>query len=282
MMMRLRQAIDDATRVLTDADVASPRIDAEELAAHLAGTSRGHLPLLDTVSDDFFGRYADLITSRAKRIPLQHLTGTAPFGPLDLAVGPGVFIPRPETEALFEWATDQQLPAEPVIVDLCTGSGALAVGLARHHPAATVIGVDISTDALAYARRNAAGTSVQLRCGDVRDPKLYGDLDGRVALVVANPPYLPDDVALEPEVAEHDPVSALFGGSDGTLFIPPISVLAGRWLVDGGLLAVEHDDAAADAVVELLRRAGVFENVFSHNDFAGRPRFVTARRKVAS
>src|SRR6185312_16158702 len=237
-MMRLRQAIDDATRVLTDAEVASPRVDAEELAAHLAGTSRGRLTLLDTVSDDFFGRYADLISARAKRIPLQHLTGTAAFGPLDLAVGPGVFIPRPETEALLEWATDQQLPAEPVIIDLCTGSGALAVALARHQPAATVIGVDISANALAYARRNAAETSVQLRRGDVCDPTLYDDLDGCVNLVVANPPYLPTDVALEPEVAEHDPANALFGGSDGTSFIPPISLLAGRWLEKGGLLAV--------------------------------------------
>jgi release factor glutamine methyltransferase len=206
----------------------------------------------------------------------------AAFGPLNLDVGPGVFIPRPETEALLEWAMAQILPTAPVIVDLCTGSGALAAALAHHEPAARVIGVDISADALAYARRNTAGTSVELRGGDVRDPLLFDDLDGRVDLVIANPPYLPDDAELEPEVAEHDPPLALFGGPDGTSFVPAISVLAGRWLKGGGLIAVEHDDAASAAVVALLQRTSVFEDVAAHTDFAGRRRFVTARRKIAS
>jgi release factor glutamine methyltransferase len=280
MMTRLRKAIDEATRALTDAHVASARTDAEVLAAHAAGTSRGRLALLDAVGDDFFGRYADLIAERAQRIPLQHLTGTVAFGPLTLNVGPGVFIPRPETEALLEWAMAQRLAAEPLIVDLCTGSGALAAALARHDPAARVIGVDISHDALAYAQRNTTGASVELRRGDVRDPLLFGDLDGHVDLVVANPPYLPDDTELEPEVAEHDPPQALFGGPDGTTFTPGISVLAGRWLKGGGLIAVEHDDAASAAAVELLRCSGLFEDVTAHTDFAGRPRFVTARRKI--
>ena len=281
MMTRLREAIDEATRVLTEASVATARIDAEELAAHAAGTDRGRLALLDIVGDDFFSRYADLIAARAKRIPLQHLTGTAAFGSLNLDVGPGVFIPRPETEALLEWASAQQLPPEPLIVDLCTGSGALAATLAAHEPAARVIGVDISADAMVYAHRNTAGTSVELRSGDVCDPGLFDDLDGCVDLVVANPPYLPDHAELEPEVAEHDPPQALFGGPDGTSFIPAISALAGRWLVRGGLLAVEHDDAASAVVVALLRRTSLFENVVAHADFAGRPRFVTARRKIA-
>jgi len=280
-MTRLRQAIDEATRVLTEASVTSPRVDAEELAAHVARTDRGQLALLDIVGDDFFSRYADLIAARAKRIPLQHLTGTAAFGPLNLDVGPGVFIPRPETEALLEWAAAQQLPPEPLIVDLCSGSGALAAALARHEPAARVIGVDISADAMAYAHRNTAGTSVELRVGDVCDPGLFDDLDGLVDLVVANPPYLPDGVELEPEVAEYDPPQALFGGPDGTSFVPAISALAGRWLVCGGLLAIEHDDTASAVVVALLRRTSLFENVVAHTDFAGRPRFVTARRKIA-
>ncbi|MBV8965004.1 MAG: peptide chain release factor N(5)-glutamine methyltransferase, partial [Mycobacteriaceae bacterium] len=257
-------------------------IDAEELAAHAAGTSRGCLALLDSVDDDFITRYAELIDARAKRIPLQHLTGTAAFGPLSLDVGPGVFIPRPETEALFEWALAQNLPAESVIVDLCTGSGALAAALAYHEPAARVIGVDISADALAYAQRNTAGigAAVELRCGDVRDPLLFADLDGRVDLVVANPPYLPDSAELEPEVAQHDPPQALFGGPDGTSFIPAISLLAGRWLKPGGLIAIEHDDAASAAAITLVRRTGVFDALTAHADFAGRPRFVTARRRT--
>ena len=282
VMARVRQAIDDATRTLSAAGVASPRVDAEELAAHAAGTNRGRLLLLDVVSDDFFTRYDDLVAARSTRIPLQHITGTAAFANLDLNVGPGVFIPRPETEALFEWAAAQLLPAEPLIVDLCTGSGALAIALSRHIPTARVIGIDISAEALAYARRNSAGTSVELWQGDVTDPFLGGDLDGRVDLIVANPPYLPDSVELEPEVAEHDPHEALFGGPDGTAFVTAIASLASRWLVDGGLLAIEHDDSASAAVDRLLNRIGGFEVIATHNDFAGRPRFVTARRRTGS
>jgi release factor glutamine methyltransferase len=280
MMTRLRQAIDEATRTLSAAGVASPRVDAEELAAHAAGTSRGRLLLLEVVGEDFFSRYDNFVAARSTRIPLQHITGTAAFATLNLNVGPGVFIPRPETEALFEWAAAQHLPDEALIVDLCTGSGALAIALARQAPAARVIGVDISAKALAYARRNSAGTSVELRQGDVTDPLLGSDLDGRVVLVVANPPYLPDSVELEPEVAEHDPPEALFGGPDGTAFVTAIASLARRWLVADGLLAIEHDDTASAAVVELLRRSGDFEAIAAHDDLAGRPRFVTARRKA--
>jgi len=279
-MARLRQAIDEASRTLADAGVGSARADAEQLAAHVAGTSRGRLPLLGALGEEFFDRYTELVTARAKRIPLQHLTGTAVFGPVVLEVGPGVFVPRPETEALLEWALAQCLPQErPLIVDLCIGSGALAAALARQSPSARVIGVDISTDALRYAGRNTS--SVELRRGDVRDPLLFDDLDGRVDLIVANPPYLPDGVELEPEVAEHDPPHALFGGPDGTSIIAAIVVLAGRWLTRGGLLAIEHDDAASDTVAQMLQRANLFERVTARPDFGGTLRFVTARRRVA-
>lgn len=278
-MARLRQAIDEATRTLTGAGVPSARADAEELAAHAAGTSRGRLPVLDAVPDGFFARYDELVTARARRIPLQHLTGTTAFGPVTLEVGPGVFVPRPETEALLEWAVARQLPPDPVIVDLCTGSGALAAALAHQMPSARIVGVDISADALSYARRNAP--SVELRQGDVRDPGLFDDLDGRVDLLVANPPYLPESVALEPEVAEHDPPQALFGGPDGTSVIAAIVVLAARWLARGGLLAIEHDAGASDAVVHMLQRTNIFEDVSARPDFGGTLRFVTARRKVA-
>ncbi|MDT5009737.1 MAG: release factor glutamine methyltransferase [Mycobacterium sp.] len=279
-MTRVRQAIDQATHALRAAGVASPRVDAEELAAHAAGTSRGRLSLLEVVGDDFFTCYSALVAARSTRIPLQHITGTAAFADLDLNVGPGVFIPRPETEAIFEWAAAQRLPAKPLIVDLCTGSGALAIALARHTSAARVIGIDISVQALSYARRNSAGTSVELRRGDVTDPDLGGELDGSVDMIVANPPYLPDDVELEPEVAQHDPPEALFGGPDGTAFVAAIASLAARWLADGGLLAIEHDDSASAAVRTLLERGGHFDAVTEHTDFVGRPRFVTARRKV--
>mgnify|MGYP000361326342 CR=1 FL=1 len=123
----LRQAIDVATAALAQAGIDSARADAELLAAHAAGTERGRLAVLAAPDAEFFGRYDELITARTRRIPLQHITGTAAFGPLTLHVGPGVFIPRPETEALLEWALAQSLPADPLIVDLCTGSGALAI-----------------------------------------------------------------------------------------------------------------------------------------------------------
>ncbi|HEY7053788.1 MAG TPA: peptide chain release factor N(5)-glutamine methyltransferase [Mycobacterium sp.] len=282
MMTRLRQAIDDATHALGDAGVASPRTDAEELAAYTAGTSRGRLPLVDSVDDDFFTRYDDLVATRAKRVPLQHIIGSVMFGPVTLEVGPGVFTPRPETEALLEWAVAQDVPRNPVIVDLCTGSGALAIALAHHIPSARVIGVDNSADALTYARRNAAGTLVELRQADVYDPGIFDDLDGRVDFVVANPPYLPDATDLECEVAEHDPPQALFGGPDGTALVAAISRIAGRWLVDGGLLAIEHDETSSAAVCALLRRSRLYDDVAGHHDFAGRPRFVTARRMIRS
>lgn len=281
----LRRAIVAAADTLAEAGVASPRVDAEQLAAHAAGTSRGRLSLVGALDEGFLDRYGRLVEARARRVPLQHLIGTAGFGPVDLQVGPGVFVPRPETEALLEWAAEQgaQLSAaRPLIVDLCTGSGALAVALARHIPSARVIAVDNSADALAYARRNVVGTGVELRDGDVCDPALFGDLDGGVDMLVANPPYLPDDADLEPEVAVHDPVHALFGGPDGNNVIAAIAVLAARWLRPAGLLAVEHDDAASSAVVDLMVNAGSFEQVTGRTDLAGRPRFVTARRRAVA
>lgn len=278
-MSAVRRAIDSAAATLAEAGIASARWDAEELAAHVAGTERGRLALLDLPGDDFFCRYRDIVAARSRRVPLQHLTGTAAFGPLMLRVGPGVFIPRPETEALLAWVTEQRLPARPVIVDLCTGSGALAVALAHQHPAARIIAVDDSEEALEYARRNAAGTAVELVRADVTTPGLLPELHGGVDMVVANPPYVPDAAPVEPEVAQHDPLHAVFGGPDGMAVIAPIVEIAGRWLRPGGVFAVEHDDATAPETVELVRGTKLFEDVTEHKDLAGRPRFVTARRQ---
>jgi release factor glutamine methyltransferase len=285
-MTVLRRAIDSAAAKLAEAGIDSARFDAEELAAHLVGTERGRLALLESPGDDFFGRYRDIVAARSRRVPLQHLTGTAAFGPVMLHVGPGVFIPRPETEAMLAWATAQPLAARPVIVDLCTGSGALAVALARHRPAARVIAIDDSDAALDYARRNVVGTGVELVRADVAElvskPGLLPELDRRADLVVANPPYVPDDIALEPEVAQHDPPHAVFGGVDGMAVIASVIHLAGRWLRPGGLFAVEHDDTTSSRTVELVQSTGLFEDIEARRDLAGRPRFVTARRGTAS
>lgn len=285
-MTSLRRAIDSAAATLAEAGIDSARWDAELLAAHVTGTERGRLTLLDPPGDDVLGRYRDAVAARSQRVPLQHLIGTAAFGPVLLQVGPGVFIPRPETEAVLAWATAQRLRPHPVIVDLCTGSGALAVALAQHRAAlgltARIIGIDHSDVALDYARRNAEGTVVELRRADVTELACRPDpLDGQVDLVVANPPYVPDDAVLEPEVAQHDPRHAVFGGPDGMTVIEPVVRLATRWLRPGGLFAVEHDDTTSSQTFELIKGTGSFEDVQAHNDLAGRPRFVTARRSGA-
>lgn len=266
-----------ATTVLDHAGIDSARADAELLAAHLLGVDRGRLSFTE-ITGDFLERYAELVRVRAGRIPLQHITGVAPFGPVLLEVGPGVFIPRPETEALLEWALSQDLPPQPVVVDACTGSGALAVALATMLPAATVTGIDVDPAALGYARRNAAATNVSMVQGDVTDDGLLAGLAGTVDLVVSNPPYVPLGADLEPEVAVHDPGHAVFGGADGMDVIVPLVAHAARWLKCGGLVAIEHDDTTSARTVETLIATACFDDVTPHRDLAGRPRFVTARR----
>ncbi|MBJ7466519.1 MAG: peptide chain release factor N(5)-glutamine methyltransferase [Mycolicibacterium sp.] len=276
-MNALQQAISDAAIVLATAGIDSARADAEQLAAHVLGVDRGRLMFADP-GPGALDEFRTLVGQRALRIPLQHLLGTAAFGPLTLAVGPGVFIPRPETEALLEWA--QTVPVRPggVIVDLCSGSGALALALALYRPDARVIAVERSEEALRYARANVDGTTVELLHADVTDRDVLTDLTGQVDLVVANPPYIPDGAELEPEVAEHDPRAALFGGPDGMAVIEPIVELVSRLLRPGGQVGVEHDDTTSAATVELFGAAGVFTGIAARRDLAGRRRFVTAVR----
>ena len=277
--VRVREAIAAAAATLAGAGIDSARTDAELLAAHVSGISRGRLAVADDFGDGFLERYTRAVEIRAGRVPLQHITGTAAFGPIELEVGPGVFIPRPETEAVLEWAAAQNLPQPPVIVDLCTGSGALAIALAVRHPRARVIAIDDDPDALRYARRNAAATpAVQVLECDVTDGGLLLGMDATVDLVVSNPPYIPHGAELEPEVALHDPSHALFAGPDGMAVIGPIAGHAARWLKDGGLLAIEHDDSTSEATVATITATGVFDDVIGHRDLTGRPRFVTARR----
>ncbi len=276
-MNPLRRAVDAATAVLGEAGIDSARTDAELLAAHLLGVERGRLSFAD-VPADFADRYSELINARANRVPLQHITGVAAFGPVLLEVGPGVFVPRPETEALLEWALSQDLPPSPVIVDVCTGSGALAIALATVLPGATVTGIDADPTALGYARRNAARTNAAMVQGDVTDEGLLAGLAGTVDLVVSNPPYVPAGADLQPEVAVHDPAHAVFAGEDGMAVIIPLVARAANWLKSGGLLAVEHDDTTSAHTVETIIGTGLFAEVTPHRDLTGRPRFVTARR----
>lgn len=172
------------------------------------------------------------MAQRARRIPLQHLVGSAAFGPIEVRVGPGVFIPRPETESLYVWAAGQLAP-NATVVELCAGSAALAIALSQHEPTARVTAIEVDVDALVYTRRNAAGTRVGVIQADVTSPDLLTELNGTVDLIVANPPYIPEDAELEPEVARHDPPQALFAGADGLAIIAPIVIAAGRLLAPG-------------------------------------------------
>jgi release factor glutamine methyltransferase len=269
-----------AAEILAAAGVASPRVDAELLAAHVLGVGRGRLALLDSMRVAEQVRLHDLVRRRAAREPLQHLLGTAPFRYVELAVGPGVFVPRPETELLAGWGIDQVVPGA-LVVDLCSGSGAIAVSVAQERPGTEVVAVERSPAALPWLRRNAEGTGVEVVQGDVADPRLLAGMHGRVDVVLCNPPYVPDAVAVPPEVAAHDPAEAVFGGPDGLAVIRPVIALAALLLRPGGVVGIEHDDVHATAVPDLLAADGRFTDVADHVDLAGRPRFSTARRNVA-
>jgi len=281
----LRVAVMAATEELARAGVPSPKVDAEELAAHLLGVSRTRLGLHPLLDAEQFAAFRDLIERRKQRVPLQHLTGTAALGAVTVRVGPGVFIPRPETEVLVEAALEaiSDVP-QPVVVDLCAGSAAIALAIAAARPDARVHAVERSPGALAWARRNAdvqaaAGhTPIDLRGGDFTDERLLADLDGTVDLVTANPPYVPEATDVDPEVAEHDPPEAVFAGPDGLDVIRPLITVAAGLLKPGGFLAIEHDATQGDSVPALLAVRRVLSDVQDHPDLAGRPRFVTARR----
>jgi release factor glutamine methyltransferase len=281
----LRLAVLEAQRILTDAGVASPRVDAELLAAHVVGVPRGRLAMVPLVDPPVIDALRILVSRRAERVPLQHLTGTATIGAVDVAVGPGVFIPRPETEVLLSWglATLEGV-AEPLVVDLCTGSGALALAVAHARPDAHVHAVERDPVALSWARRNAdaraaAGdTPVVLYAGDVADPGLLGALEGMAHLVICNPPYVPLGASLPPEVASYDPPVALYAGHDGLAVIGEVVRTGTRLLREGGSIAIEHDDSHAVAVPAMLAARRVLTEVADHVDLAGRPRFATARR----
>lgn len=281
----LRLAIVEATRQLEAAGVASPKTDAELLACHVLGVDRKTLAMTPLVDPPVIEELRKLVAQRVKRIPLQHITGTAPLGPIDVAVGRGVFIPRPETERLLEWGAGLlQGRHAPVVVDLCTGSGALALAIAHLFPDAQVLAVDNDPSALAWARRNAdhqvknGGTPVKLYSGDVTDPRLFSELDGEVDLVLCNPPYVPVGTPVPPEVSEHDPQNAVFADDDGLAVIRAVVTVAARLLVPGGGVAIEHDDSHGDAVPAMLSARRVLTNVEEHKDLAGRPRFATALR----
>ncbi len=281
----LRLALIEAEKMLAAAGVPSPRVDAELLAEHVVGVPRGRLVTVPLIEAAVAERYRRLVERRATREPLQHVLGAAVLGPATVVVGPGVFTPRPETELLLRWGLDTVADvASPLVVDLCTGSGALALAVATARPDATVHAVEVDHEALAWARRNVAahvaagGTSVTLHAADVRRSDALPELESRVDLVLCNPPYVPDGTPVPPEVADWDPPGAVFGGPDGLEIIRAVVTLSAALLRYGGWLAIEHDDTQGEAVPALLHRRRVLTDVQEHRDLAGRPRFATARR----
>jgi release factor glutamine methyltransferase len=270
-----------AARRLEAAGVTNARGDAELLAAHVLGVTRGELALRAAMTDSQVATLRELVRRRTERTPLQHLVGTVGFRHVELAVGPGVFVPRPETEVVAGWAIDwlhgQALDA-PVVVDLCTGTGAIAVAVADEVPGAVVHAVELDPAALDWAHRNTSGTRVHLHHTDAADA--LPELDGRVDLVVSNPPYVPDDERdlVEPEVRDHDPAVALWAGDDGLGVLRVVVRRAAGLLRPAGALVVEHSDRQGESAPAVLHDAGCWAGVQDHADLTGRPRYVTATR----
>lgn len=297
---------------LAAAGIAESATDAELIIGHVLGESRGRVQALAFLGEELTEAQADavseLVGERARRVPLQHLTGRAPFRSIELAVGPGVFVPRPETETVAQFAVDalSALPVpEPLAVDLCTGSGAIALALAHEVKSARVIAVEKSLEAHAWATRNVAewgDSRVELLLGDIAvlDPsprslptpardierpmqrgirslnEVFAGLEGRVHVLISNPPYVPNGmVPRDPEVRDHDPELALYSGDDGLDLIRVISRIGRRFVVQGGLLVLEHAEHQGSAIREILRGDG-WRAAATHPDLTGRDRATTA------
>lgn len=294
-MSALDGVLREAAATLARAGVPSPRVDAESLLACVLGMPLAHLRRAALLGEQVAGgdraAYQELVQQRAARIPLQHLTGVAHFAGLALRVGPGVFVPRPETEVLVELAVGELdglvgqdlaagAAAEPVVVDLCTGSGAIALAVKSRNPRARVHAVELSEQAHAWAGRNvtATGLDVDLRLGAAQEA--FEDLVGQVHMVLSNPPYIPPGAApQDPEVREHDPDLALYGGGLDGLSVPgAVAARAAELLVYGGVLLMEHAATQGDALLRALRATGRWRLVEDHRDLAGLPRVTRAVR----
>src|SRR6266550_8595409 len=285
MMSLLLDEVALAALRLADAGVESPRTDAELIAASVHNVRRGEL---HTVPDsEFDARFWAEIARRAAREPLQHITGSAHFRYLELEVGPGVFVPRPETEVMTGWAIDELRDmdvAKPVVVDLGTGSAAIALAIAQEVPRARVHAVEADPLARQWAQRNIARSAdsaphtrgrVTLDASDFAGA--LPSLSGAVDLVISNPPYIPVGATVPPEVAEYDPAGALWGGQDGLDAVRVIEEAARRLLRPGGLVAVEHGAPQGAAVYWIFAEEHGWRDTRNHRDLAGRDRFVTAR-----
>lgn len=283
----LADAVKSATAVLAAAGVPSPAVDAQLLAAHLLGVGRGEIAAMLFGTAVSPAGYDELVARRAKREPLQHITGVAHFRHLELAVGPGVFVPRPETETVVQCAIDvltrlrhERGPAAQLVaVDLGTGSGAIAGSLATEVAGCDVYAVELSHDAFPWAARNLAGTGVTLVQGDLRDA--FTELNQLVDVVVSNPPYIPAAaIPRDIEVRLHDPHMALYGGgADGMELPVAAATTAARLLQPGGFFVMEHAEVQAAWMAEMLQGSGHWHDVQGHKDLTGRDRATSGIRR---
>ena len=277
-------ALDHATAVLEEAGVPSPRVDAELLVGHVLGLSRGGVQAKvatdAALSAEDSVTIAGLVERRAAREPLQHITGVAPFRSRELAVGPGVFVPRPETEQVAQYAIDALAASatpQPIAVDLGTGSGAIALAMATEVPHSFVYGVEVSPRAFVWTKQNFRGID-NARAVFIDLAHALSELDGTVDVVISNPPYIPlGAIPRDPEVRLHDPEIALYGGDDGLDVVRQVSATALRLLHAGGTLVLEHGELQAAAIAELLTQDG-WRAIAHHRDLLGRDRATTALR----
>lgn len=285
-MSTVAAMLEHATSVLESAGIQNARVDAELLLGHVLGLSRGGVQaraVTDSgLSGDDTSTLAGLVARRAAREPLQHITGVAAFRQLVLAVGPGVFVPRPETETVVQFAIDALAATavpEPVAVDLGTGSGAIALAMATEVPHARVYGVELSPLAYEWTLRNFRAVGAPRATPVLADlADALPELDGAVDVVISNPPYIPvGAIPRDPEVRLHDPEIALYGGEDGLDILRRVSTTALRLLRRGGTLVLEHGEAQAEPIAALLARDG-WTGIAHHRDLLGRDRATTALR----
>lgn len=281
----VRDLLDRAEARLRAAGVSAAAHDAQALLEHASGLTRSQLSTLRTpCSSQVPGveTFEAYVARRVAREPLQHITGSAYFRHAALAVGPGVFVPRPETEVVAQAAIDGARSVSEggrvaVVVDLGTGSGAIARSVVDEVRGARVHAVEVDPAAHVWAERNLAGTAVDLRLGDMAEA--FPELDGTVDVVVSNPPYIPLGASVrDPEVLAHDPAAALWSGEDGLDAVRVVERVAARLLRPGGLAVVEHGDAQGEAVPAVFRAAERWREIADFPDLAGRDRFTTARR----
>lgn len=268
--MTIREAI----ALLTEAEVPSAEHDARALAAYAESTGAD---------------FAELVRRRAARVPLQHLIGSVGFRYIDIDVGPGVFVPRPETEVVAGIAIERARESgpAPVVVDLCSGSGVIALSVANEVPNACVHAVELDAGAVDWLNRNAArrqqagDLGIEVHHADIADA--LPDLNASVDVVVSNPPYVSEDelVLVDPEVRDHDPMLALVAADNGLAVVQQVALTAMRLLRPGGWVVVEHSDRQGESAPAVLVAAG-FLDVTDSNDLTGRPRVATGRKPATS